>query len=150
MSEVDETDMKIVKMLEEDGRMSFREIAKELDVSEGTVYNRVKRMQENGVIKSFSIRSDPMKLGKDLVAVIGLRVYGGHLVEVEKEVAKYDEVRAVYDVTGDHDAILIARFETRAKLNDFIKGVLSHEFVERSSTYVVLNVVKEDLRTLTE
>ncbi|MBS3815056.1 MAG: Lrp/AsnC family transcriptional regulator [Hadesarchaea archaeon] len=150
MSEVDQTDMKIVKMLEEDGRISFREIAKELDVSEGTVYNRVKRMQEDGVIKSFSIRSDPMKLGKDLVAIIGLRVYGGHLVKVEEEVSKFEEVRALYDVTGDHDAILITRFETRAELNKFVKNLLSHEYVERTSTYVVLNVVKEDLRTLTE
>jgi len=135
-------------MLEKDGRMSFRDIAKKLKISEGTVYNRVKRMREKGIIKGFSARTDPMKLGKDLVAVIGLRVLGGHLVEVEKDIAKYDQVRAVYDVTGDYDAILIARFSTRAELNRFIKEVLSHEFVDRTATYVVLNVVKEDLRTL--
>lgn len=150
MSGLDEIDKKIVRMLEEDGRKSFREISKELDISEGTVYNRVKRMQDKEVIRSFSIRSDPMKLGKDLVAIIGLRVYGGHLVKVEEYVAKYPQVRAVYDVTGDHDAVLITRFENRAELNEFIKEVLSHEFVERSSTYVVLNVVKEDFRTLTD
>ncbi|KXB02782.1 AsnC family transcriptional regulator [candidate division MSBL1 archaeon SCGC-AAA261D19] len=146
---MDETDMEIVRMLEENGRIPFREIAERLDVSEGTVYNRVKRLQEENVIKGFSIRSDPMKLGRDLVAIIGLRVYGGHLVEVEKEVAEHPGVRAVYDVTGDHDAILIIRFETRAELNDFVKKLLSHKYVERTSTYVVLNVVKEDMRTLT-
>lgn len=146
--EVDETDMKIVQMLEKDARTSFREIAKKLRISEGTVYNRVKRMQEADVIKGFSVRSDPMKLGKDLAAVIGLRVLGGHLVEVEKAVAKYDEVRAVYDVTGDYDAILVARFSTRAELNRFIKDVLANEFVDRTATYIVLNVVKENLRTL--
>jgi DNA-binding Lrp family transcriptional regulator len=146
--EVDTTDMKIVQMLERDARTSFRDIAKKLKISEGTVYNRVKRMQEAGVIKGFSVRSDPMKLGKDLVSVIGLRVLGGHLVEVEKAVAKYDEVRAVYDVTGDYDAIIIARFNTRADLNKFVKEVLAHEYVDRTATYIVLNVVKEDLRTL--
>jgi len=146
--EIDEIDIEIIRMLEKDGRMSFRDIAKKLKISEGTVYNRVKRMREKGIIKGFSARTDPMKLGKDLVAVIGLRVLGGHLVEVEKDIAKYDQVRAVYDVTGDYDAILIARFSTRAELNRFIKEVLSHEFVDRTATYVVLNVVKEDLRTL--
>lgn len=146
--ELDATDLKIVEMLEKDGRMSFREAAKRLGISEGTVYNRVKRMQKDGIIKGFSARSDPMKLGRDLVAVIGLRVLGGHLVEVEKAISKYDEVRAVYDVTGDHDAIAIARFGTRAELNKFIKEVLSHEYVDRTATYIVLNVVKEDLRTL--
>lgn len=149
MVELDELDIEIIKTLEEDGRMPFREIAKELDVSEGTIYNRVNRMQKEGVIKGFSIRSDPMKLGRDLVAVIGVRVHGGHLVEVEKEVAESPEVRAVYDVTGDHDAILITRFKTRAELNGFVKEVLSHEHVDRTSTFVVLNVVKEDLRTFT-
>ena len=146
--EIDEIDIEIIRMLEKDGRMSFRDMAKKLKISEGTVYNRVKRMRGKGIIKGFSARTDPMKLGKDLVAVIGLRVLGGHLVEVEKDIAKYDQVRAVYDVTGDYDAILIARFSTRAELNRFIKEVLSHEFVDRTATYVVLNVVKEDLRTL--
>ncbi len=146
--EVDATDMRIVKMLEEDARTSFRDVAKKLKVSEGTVYNRVKRMEENRVIKGFSVRTNPMKLGKDLVTVIGIRVVGGHLIEVEEMLAKYNEVRAVYDITGDHDAIVIARFDTRADLNTFVKEVLSHEYVDRTSTYIVLNVVKEDLRTL--
>ncbi len=145
---VDATDMKIVKMLEEDARMSFRDIARKLKISEGTVYNRVKRMEKNRVIKGFSVRTNPMKLGKDLVALIGIRVVGGHLKEVEEMLAKYNEVRAVYDITGDHDSIIIARFENRAALNTFIKEVLSHEYVDRTSTYIVLNVVKEDLRTL--
>lgn len=144
---IDETDIKIVKKLEEDGRASFREIAKDLDVSEGTVYNRVKKMQKEGIIKGFSARSDSMKLGKDLEAVIGLRVDGGHLVDVEEEIAKEDPVRCVYDVTGEYDVMIIARFESRVELNNFIKKTLANEYVERSSTHVVLNVIKEDFRT---
>lgn len=147
MAEIDETDIEIVKKLEEDGRASFREIAEDLDVSEGTVYNRVKRMQKNGIIKGFSVRSDSFKLGKDLEAVIGLRVDGEYLVEVEEELSKKDPVRCVYDVTGEYDVILIARFETRAELNEFIKNTIASEYVERSATHVVLNAVKEDFRT---
>lgn len=147
MATVDETDIKIVKELEKDARASFRKIADNLDVSEGTVYNRVNRMQEEGIIKGFSARSDSMKLGKDLVAVIGLRVHGGHLVEVEEELSRRDPIRCVYDVTGEYDAILIGRFETRAELNDFVKDALSHKHVERSATHIVLNVVEEDFRT---
>lgn len=133
--------------LEKDGRASFREIAEDLDVSEGTVYNRVKRMQKEGIIKGFSARSDSMKLGRDLVAVIGLRVDGGHLVEVEEELSEKEPIRCVYDVTGEYDVILIGRFETRADLNQFVKETLSLEHVQRSSTHIVLNVAKEDFRT---
>lgn len=147
MVEIDETDIKIVKELEGDARASFREIAKNLDVSEGTVYNRVKKMQEAGVIKGFSARSDSFKLGKELEAIIQLRVEGKHLVEIEKELAKKDPVRCVYDVTGEYDVILICRFETRAELNEFVKDTIAMDYVERSSTHFVLNAVKEDFRT---
>jgi len=145
---VDEVDAKIIKMLEIDARMSFREIAKKLEISEGTVYNRVKRLQDEGIIKGYSAKVDPAKLGMDLSAVIGLRVAGGHLVEVEQEISKSKDVCCVYDVTGDYDAVIIARFRGRADLNKFIKGVLSNPHVERSVTHVVLNTVKEDFTTL--
>lgn len=147
--EVDEVDLKIIEMLEKDARMSFREIAKALDISEGTVYNRVKRMQEAGIILGYSAKVDPTKLGMDLTAVIGLRVAGGHLVDVEREIAKSKEVRCVYDVTGDYDAVVVARFKSRVELNRFIKGVLALPHVERSVTHVVLNTVKEDFTSLT-
>lgn len=143
-SNVDEVDLKIIEMLERDARTSFREIAKELKISEATVYNRVKRMQEEGIIKGYSVKVDPSKLGLDLSAVIGLRVAGGHLVEVEQEISKLKEVCCVYDVTGDYDAVIIARFRSRSDLNKFIKNVLSNPYVERSVTHVVLNTVKED------
>lgn len=145
---VDEVDLKIIQVLETDARMSFREIAKKLGISEGTVYNRVKRLQDEGIIKGYSAKVDPTKLGMDLSAVIGLRVAGGHLVEVEQEISKIKGVCCVYDVTGGYDAIIIARFESRADLNRFIKGVLANPHVERSVTHVVLNTVKEDFTTL--
>jgi DNA-binding Lrp family transcriptional regulator len=147
--EVDGTDLKILKTLERDARISFREIAKKLGISEGTVYNRIKRLQETGVIKGFSAKVDPVKVGLDLTVVVGLTITGGHLVEVEREITKkYKEVCCVYDVTGGYDAIVIARFPSRVELNRFIKEVLANEWVERTATHVVLNTVKEDFTTL--
>ncbi|MCS7131712.1 MAG: Lrp/AsnC family transcriptional regulator, partial [Hadesarchaea archaeon] len=107
-------------------------------------YNRVKRLQDEGIIKGYSAKVDPTKLGMDLTAVIGLRVAGGHLVEVEEEISKMKGVCCVYDVTGGYDAIVIARFRSRADLNGFIKNILANPHVERSVTHVVLNTVKED------
>ena len=145
--DVDEIDIEIVKRLERNARGSFKEIAEELDISEGTVYNRVNRMEEEGVIKGYSVRTDAMKLGKDLEAIIEIKVDGDHLIEVEEEVASKDPVRCVYDVTGNYDAVVIARFESRKSLNDFVKNIISMEYVEGSTTHLVLNVVKEDFRT---
>jgi DNA-binding Lrp family transcriptional regulator len=65
---------------------------------------------------------------------------------VEKELAKLDEVICIYDITGDYDIAVVARFKNRSTLNSFIKSTLKMPHVNRTVTNVVLNVVKEDFR----
>ena len=143
---MDEVDLKILRLLLEDARKSYREIAKELGLSVATVHNRVKKMQAEGVIKGFAPIIDHSKLGFDLTALILLQAEGSHLIEVEEEVAKLEETCAVYDVTGEFDIAVVARFKSREALNRFIKSLLKIPFVKRTSTSMVLNVVKEDFR----
>ncbi|MDI6820174.1 MAG: Lrp/AsnC family transcriptional regulator [Candidatus Hodarchaeaceae archaeon] len=145
---MDEIDLEIIRMLEQDARTPFKEIATKLGVSEGTIHNRVRKMQEEGILIGFSARTNPSKLGMDLTVVIGIRVKGGKLVEVERELSALREVKCVYDVTGDYDAMVIARFRSREELNRFIKEVIASEHVERTVTHVVLNTIKEDFTTL--
>lgn len=145
---MDEIDLEIARRLEVDARTPFKEIATDLRISEGTVHNRVKRMLQDSTIQGFSARLEPTKLGMDLTAIIGFRVKGGHLVEVEREISALREVCCVYDVTGEYDAIVVARFKNREDLNNFIKNIIANEFVERTVTHVVLNTVKEDFRVL--
>jgi DNA-binding Lrp family transcriptional regulator len=144
--DIDDTDVAILKELQEDSKTSYRDIAKRLGLSVGTVHNRVKKMMDIGVIKSFAAVLDPEKLGFDLTAVILMQVDGGHIIEIEKVIAKSRSVIAVYDTTGDYDIIVVAKFRSREELNGFIKETLKMPFVRRSVTSIVLNVVKEDLR----
>jgi Lrp/AsnC family transcriptional regulator for asnA, asnC and gidA len=144
--DIDEIDVAILKEVQEDSKTSYRDIAKKLGLSVGTVHNRVKKMSEMGVIKSFAAVLDPEKLGFDLTAVILMQVDGGHIVDVERALAKSKSVMAVYDTTGDFDIITIAKFRSREELNTFIKETLKMPNVKRSVTSIVLNVVKEDLR----
>lgn len=143
---MDEVDLRIIEQLLKDGRKSYREIARELGLSVATVHNRVKRLQAEGVIKGFAPIMDYSRLGFDLTALILLQAEGAHLVEVEEEVAKLKEACAVYDVTGEFDVAVVARFKSREALNRFIKRILKIPFVKRTSTSMVLNVVKEDFR----
>ena len=89
---------------------------------------------------------DPVKLGYSLTAIILIQAEGKYLVDVEKEVAKIKNVISVYDITGDFDIAVVARFKDRFGLNHFIKNLLSNPYVKRTVTNVVLNVVKEDFR----
>jgi Lrp/AsnC family transcriptional regulator for asnA, asnC and gidA len=144
---VDEIDRKIINLFQEDGRMSYRKIAKELDISIGTVHNRIDKLTKNGIIKKFTPVIDHEKLGYALTTVIGVRVKGGVLKNWEDRTAYHKNVLCVYDVTGEFDAILIARFKDTQELDQFVKGLLKEPDVQRTYTQTVLNIVKEDLNS---
>ena len=143
---LDELDRKILSILLKDARISYRELARSLNVSVNTVIRRINDMRERGILQDFIPVIDAKKVGLDVAVIIGIVVEGGHLVEVERELARRREVCAVYDVTGEFDAIVVAKFRNTTELNDFIKSTLSMRHVQRTCTFVVLNVVKEDYR----
>lgn len=146
--ELDELDIDILRSLNDNARKSFRDIAKELQVSLTTVSNRVKAMERHGVIQGYMPIIEPTKLGFDIMVVIGVKVVHGRIVETERDLAKDPAVFAVFDSTGDWDAIIMARFKNRGELNIFVKKVLDHENVDRTYTQVVLNVTKDEKRVL--
>lgn len=76
-------------------------------------------------------------------AVIGIKSREGRLGEIGKELKKRDETLSVYEVTGEFDLITVCQFEGTVGLERFIKEVLQWKYVERTTTFVVLNVVKE-------
>ncbi len=143
---MDDIDRKIMRLLQEDARKSFNKIADSLGIAVGTAYNRVKILEDRGVLKGYTIMLDSAKLGYGLTALILIEAEGRYLPEVEKELSKLDEVICIYDITGDYDIAVVARFKNRATLNSFIKSALKMPHVTRTVTNVVLNVVKEDFR----
>jgi DNA-binding Lrp family transcriptional regulator len=143
--QLDEVDKAILRELISNARLSFREIARRIGVSTATVANKVRRMEEEGVIRGYTAIVDAEKLGYDIVAVIEVVISKGKVANVEEEIAKAPNVQAVYDVTGESDAMIVARFKSRAELSNFVKKLLSMEYVERTITHVVLNVKKEEL-----
>ncbi|MAZ62187.1 MAG: AsnC family transcriptional regulator [Euryarchaeota archaeon] len=140
---LDDTDRSIIEVLERDARTSLRRIAEEVDVSLGTVSNRVKKLEENGVIKDYRVILDSEKVGWNLNVVIGLRIEKGRLIEIQEKIARDNRVYGVYDVTGEFDSMVIARARDRSDLDDLSKNVLSMDGVVRSVTHLVLNTVKE-------
>lgn len=143
---LDELDLKILRLLVEDARRSSKDIAEKLGVATGTIYNRIKRLTEEGVIKGYMPIIDASKLGFELTALVLIQADGKFLVEVENEISKVDGVVGVYDITGDFDAAIIVRFKDRASMNKFIKSLIAIPHIKRTVTNVVLNIVKEDPR----
>ncbi len=143
---IDELDLRIIRMLMAKGRLSFRELAVELGVSPTTITSRVAKLEKEKVLRGYSALVDFEKLGYGLTAVTEILVSKGRLLEMEKEIAKLPGVIAVYDVTGEIDGIVVAKFRDREELSRFTKGLLTMPFVDRAITHVVLTTVREDLR----
>jgi len=146
--ELSETDKKILKNLLEDARLSSRQIAKNVGVSVGTVLSRIKKMEDAGLIKGYSVILDHEKIGYELTVVTEITVSKGRLVEMENEIAKMPGVCGVYDVTGLTDAVIIGKFKNREDLGKFTKHLLALPYIERTNTHVVLTTVKENFRLL--
>lgn len=142
---IDETDLEILRLLQNDARISYKELASKLGVAIGTVHNRVKKLWQEKIIKRVMVVIDPLKVGYDFTALILLKLKGGHLKQVEEEIAESaEEVVYVLDITGEWDCAIVARFRDRIHLDRFIKNLQSNDNIERTYTSMVLNTVKED------
>ena len=139
-------DLQIISLLQEDCRLSFNKIASKLGISAGTAFNHVKNLEKNGILKSYTAIVDSSKLGYGLTAVVLVQVEGDHLADVEKELVKIANVIAVYDITGDYNAVVVTKFKDGTDLNTFIKRLLATPYIRRTVTNVALSVIKEDFQ----
>ncbi len=105
-------------------------------------------MRRAGVIKGYAPPIvDYEKLGFGLTALVGVKAQGGKkIIEIERKIAESGRAMMVYDITGEFDIFVIAKFKDRADMNRFVKWLLSLDGVEKTNTSVVMQVVKEEPR----
>jgi len=147
-AKLDELDLDILRHLNLDARKSYRDLAREVKASISTVSNRIRRLEAEGVVTGYAPLIDESKMGFDVMAVVGVKIHKGKLLDVQRRIAKDDRVTHVYDVTGEWDSIVVVRLRNTRELDAFIKRLGSMEYVENTYTQVVLNVVKEEKRAL--
>ncbi len=141
-------DSELLKHLSKNGKASQRELAEVTGLALGTVSNHLKLLEKNKIIKGYSANIDPEKVGFTLSATIHLRITKGKIMDVQASIAKHPRVYIVYDITGEWDSLVLARFKNREEMDEFIKTTLSQKNIERTSTSLVLNNVKEEMRVI--
>ncbi len=146
--DLDATDRALLAALLEDARISQRGLAKRVGVAQGTITNRLRRLEEMNVIKGYTVLLDAESIGWTMTVITGLRIQKGSMIDVQQQIAADPRVFAVYDVTGDYDSMVLARVRGRRDLDDLTKTVFTLSGVQRSFTQVVLNTVKEDGRVI--
>lgn len=140
---LDSVDLQIIRALEEDSRVSLRKLAHKLGVTPNILHNHIKSLERDGVILRYVPIVDASKMGYAITAIIMIQIEGGRILEVENEIAKENNVLSVYDITGEYDAVICAKFRDNSSLNAFLKKLLTSRFIKRTTTLVALNAVKE-------
>ena len=139
---VDELDLQIIDLLQLDARSSNRRIAAELGVSEGTVRARIRRMEDEKVIRIAGI-AHPAAFGMGVSAYVGFDVEGGKLKKVAQRVLDHEAVSMVMTSLGDYDLLAVVVAPSREALVDFVLDELgSIPGVRRTETTEGLGVLK--------
>ncbi|RLG54400.1 MAG: Lrp/AsnC family transcriptional regulator [Candidatus Hydrothermarchaeota archaeon] len=119
-SKIDSIDRKILKILQEDCRMSYKDIGKKINLPKSTVHSRVRRLLKNGIIERCVAIVNPEKLGYSKIVWVGLTVEPEKIKEVAEKLAKYEEVQVVATTHGHHDLVIQVLAKDAKSLGDFV------------------------------
>lgn len=143
---LDEKDLKLLEMLQENGRETYSNLARSLQVSEAAVYMRVNRLIKSGFIKGFAAILDDSKLNLNISAFIGVRVSPSKYEKVLSELSAMPEVLEVHDVTGEYYALLKVKTRDKESLSDLLNRIGALDGVVSTDTKIVLRTIKETVR----
>ena len=141
--EVSPLDKRIIEHLQEDGRKPFTQIATELGVSEAAVRARTNRMVERGILQIVGV-TDPLRLGFQQVAMIGIKCEANKLMQVADRLAEFPEVDYVIITAGSYDILIETVSEDNEALLRFLAERLrAIDGVRETETFVYLRMVKQ-------
>ena len=130
---IDDHDREILKLLSEDGRLSYETIGERVGLAADGVETRVERMREEGVISKFTVLTDPMSMGYIPVAY-GLTTKPGHTDDTAAELSKHRHVYKLWILSGRHNIVAHALFRDIAEFQEFthetinnIQGITAYE-----------------------
>lgn len=135
-------DLRIIRSLNQDGRKPYKTIARELDVSDATIRKRIKRMQEDGVIKKFMVLIDYRLMGKVVKAFIGLKISPANIQDVVDKLEPLADVHVLYRTTGNSDLFVEVIFSDLEELNTFLSTELNIEGIIETEVNVVIGPYK--------
>lgn len=141
--DLDEIDRQLIAALQKDGRAPFAQIAQQLNVSPGMIRVRYNRLAEMGVLRVVAI-TNPLRMGYQTMALIGIKVEGDKLLEVANKIAALEEVIYLIVVSGAYDIIAEIVCRDQNHLLQFLtERLYKIEGVRESESFMHLKIVKE-------
>ena len=141
---LDDTAATILRLLQQDGRISTAEIARRIGLAQSAVHERIRKLERQGVIRGYTARIDPVAVAAGTIAFVLVRTLGyGQAAEVGGALAELPEVQEVHHVAGEDGLLLKVRVADTAALWDLLRDRLPQVGVERTRTTIVLETIKE-------
>lgn len=142
----DTLDRHILSLLQENCKLSLNKIGERVGLSAPSVVERIKKLEESGIIRGYTAVLDARKLGKDITAFIGVSISHPTMIGTfEKAIDRFEEVQECHHVTGEHTLLLKIKTDNTSGLEDLIRQIRSIDGVERTETTVVLSTHTEGL-----
>ena len=138
---VDETDKKIIAVLDRDASLGYNEVARKLRLNESTVRVRIRSLSERNVIR-FGIQVDKEQLGFKIEAWLCLDVEPSRLIGLGDVIPSIPGVRMVFWVTGEHDFVVVTWSANRAALSKLVDRFVALEGVRKVSPSIILERLK--------
>lgn len=147
---LDDTDRKILELLQRDARLTNAAIAAEVGLTAPSVFERIRKLEQRNVIRRYTVEIDPAALGKNLTAFIRLTITGDSTTaysdgkETSNEMLRRDpDVLECYSVAGEDCYIIKTRVGSPVELEALLGRIRDKISVSRSVTMIVLSAVKE-------
>ncbi len=142
--ELDAIDLQILDHLQEQGRIPLVKLAEQVGLSSPSVIDRVKKLEDSGIISGYHASVDARRLGKDVTAFIGVSIAHPKAISTfEQTVAMVDDVLECHHVTGAHTLLLKVKTDNTSSLERLISTIRSIEGVSQTETMVVLSTHTE-------
>ena len=145
MATLDSTDLKIIDILKKNARTPVLKMSGILGISDVAIKKRIKKMEDLGVIRGYTIKIDYPKLGYKGLAIVGLDVESSTLLEVARELVERDNVKYVAISTGDHMVIATIIAKDNEELATFIDELRKMRGVTKVCPAIVMEVLKDEL-----
>lgn len=143
----DQTDKKILEILQEDGRITTNDLAKKIGLTTTPTAERVKRLERSGVITGYTARINRDKVGKGLTLFCSIKLAVHQMQSINdfsEHIGKIPEILACYNITGEYDYLLQIVVADTSEYEQLLRSKLTRiPGVEQIYTGIVLSVIKE-------
>ncbi len=144
MSRIDETDVRILQLLQDQGRIKLKDIAEDVSLSVPSVSDRIRKLEEHGIVAGYHAVVNPRLAGFDISAFIRVMVDGSkHYASFVERACKMDQVQEVHSSTGEGSHILRVLIRNTAGLEQLLSTIQSWPGVHGTSSSIVLSSYKD-------